>query len=93
MLKDLRWLESEFTVGPTFEYHFHFYDYEQYFVLIREFTMTFISSVVAVLLVILIITSSFHVTILVSVCIIMTDLFLAGLIYYWGLTLNHIVVI
>ena len=33
MLLDLRYLEDEFAVGPTFEYAWNFYDYEQYFVL------------------------------------------------------------
>ena len=93
MLIDLRYIEGEFAVGPTFSYHWQFYDYEQYFVLIKEFTATLISSVTAVLIVILIISSSFPVTALVSVCILMTDLFLAGLIFYWNLTLNHVVVI
>ena len=61
--------------------------------LVDEFTQTMILSIVAVLIVILVITSSMTITMLVAICICMTDLFLTGLIYYWGLTFNPIVVI
>ena len=50
-------------------------------------------SFVSVISVILVITSSITATVLVTVCIAMTDLFLAGLIYYWSLTLNPIVLL
>ena len=55
--------------------------------------MTMISSVVAVLIVILVISSNFMVTALVAMCIIVTDVFLTALIYYWNLTFNFIVII
>ena len=47
----------------------------------------------AVLVVVLIITSDFVCTLLVALCVAMTDLFLVGLIYFWGLTLNALVVL
>ena len=38
-------------------------------------------------------TSDVVCTLLVALCVLMTDLFLIGLIYFWGLTLNALVVI
>ena len=93
MLLDLRYLEEQFAVGHTWEYQWRFYDYEQYFVLVKEFAMTMVSSVAAVLIVILVISSNFMVTALVAMCIIVTDIFLTALIYYWNLTFNFIVII
>lgn len=48
---------------------------------------------VAVLLVILIITSDITATLVVATCVIMTDIFVAGLIFYWNLTLNPLVIL
>ena len=50
-------------------------------------------SVVAVLLVLLFITGNFAVTILVTLSIILVDVYLYALLYYWGLTFNTIVLI
>ena len=84
---------KEFAPGHFFEYSFRFYDYEQYFVLGEEFSLTVISSILAVLFVILVISSNLLITILVGVCIICTDTLLVGMVYYWGLTLNPIVIL
>ena len=48
---------------------------------------------VAVLFVILIITSDITATLVVATCVIMTDIFVVGLIFYWNLTLNPLVVL
>ena len=45
------------------------------------------------LLVILIISSNYLITILVAMCICITDIFLMGLIYYSGLTFNPVVIL
>ena len=42
---------------------------------------------------VLIITSDVTSTVLVALCVILTDLFLSGLIHFWGLTLNPIVML
>ena len=59
----------------------------------EEFVLPLELSFIAVVTIILIITADFTATLLVAICILMTDLFLVGLIYYWGLTLNPIVVL
>ena len=93
MLKDIRWLEKEFALGDSFEYSWRFYDYEQFSVMMSEFRQTFLLSICAVLTVILVVTSNLAVTFLVALSIIITNLFLTALIFYWGLTLNPIVII
>ena len=50
-------------------------------------------SFLAVLIVILVITSDLVATFAVAICVILTDLFLAALIYYWNLTMNPIVLL
>ena len=92
-LLDIRTLENEFGLEGTFSYSKSYLDYEQYFVFAREAGETLLLSVAAILVVILIITSDFVATLLVAFCVIMTDLFLAGLIFAWGLTLNPLVVL
>ena len=87
----MRYLNEKFGLGHTFEESFRFYDYEQYFVLFEEFSLTMISSLVAVMVVILVISSNITITLFVGICIICTDILLMGLVYYWGLTLNPMV--
>ena len=50
-------------------------------------------SVVAVMCVVILVTADGTVTLLVAGVVIITDLFLAALIHYWGLTMNQIVVL
>lgn len=50
-------------------------------------------SIGACLIVILIITASIQATLLVAFCVLLVDMFLAALIFYWGLTFNPLVVI
>ena len=47
----------------------------------------------AVLTIILIITADLGVTGLVALCVLLTDLFILGLVYFWGLTLNPLSVV
>ena len=54
---------------------------------------TLFLSLVAIIFVVLVITSDFIVTLTVTCCVILTDVFLLGLMYYWGLTLNPIVLL
>ena len=47
----------------------------------------------AVLLIVLMITSDIKVTFLVALSVIMTDVFLFGLVYFWNLTMNFLVML
>ena len=48
-------------------------------------------TLLAVLIIILVITADPIATVLVGFCILVTDLFLSGLIFYWGLTINPMI--
>ena len=92
-LKDIRWLEKNYGVGETFSYSARYVDYEQYFTFKEDTFTTLFMGMVAVFFVILIITADITATMLVILCVLVTDLFLLGLIFYWGLTLNPLVVL
>ena len=70
---------------PSFIYTWRFYDFELFNGFYEEFALPMILSFVAVLFVILIITADITATAVVATCVIMTDLFVAGLIFYWHL--------
>ena len=90
----MRRLSNEWGYGePSFEYMWRLYDYELFTTLADDFTGPMILSFVAVLVVILIITSDVTATLVVALCVILTDLYLAGLIFYWNLALNPIVLL
>ena len=59
----------------------------------EEFVTPMFIAFAAVLLVILVITSDITATLVVTLCVIMTDIFVAGNIYYWNMTLNPIVLL
>ena len=58
-----------------------------------EFTFPMLFSFIAVLIVILVITSDITATLVVALCVVMTDIFVAGIIFYWNLALNPIVIL
>ena len=59
----------------------------------EEFAYPMTYSFTCVIVVILIITSDVTATLVVALCVLMTDLFVAGLIHYWHLSLNPIVML
>ena len=93
MLKDLRSLSQKYGLGRTFEYDWRFYDFEIFMDFWAEFIYPLTYAFTAVIIVVLVITSDIIATMLVALCVILTDLFLTGLIHYWGLTLNPIVIL
>ena len=68
-------------------------DFEQYVVFTQETRSSWGLSLVAVLFVIIFITASFCVTIMVTISVLLVDLFLVALVYYWGLTFNGMIVV
>ena len=47
----------------------------------------------AVFLIVLLITSDIAVTVLVGICVIMTDIFLISIVYFWNLSMNFLVML
>jgi hypothetical protein len=75
----------------TFSYAIIFLDFEMWYTFTSELTLCLSLSIAVILLIILIVTANFYITILVALCVGITDMFLFALIYYWGLALNPIV--
>ena len=93
LIKDIRILEDTYGLPNSFSFQQEYLDYEQYFLFVDETVTSMTLSIVACLIVILIITASAQITLLVAMCVMLVDMFLAALIFYWGLTFNPLVVI
>ena len=93
-LRDIRALVDDFGYAEvSIEYLWRFFDIELFVSFWDEFAFPMLLSFTAVLVVILVITSDIVATLVVALCVIMTDIFLAGIIYYWRLALNPIVML
>lgn len=92
-LEDIRAVEQEYGFDETYSYSSQMLDYEQYVVFVNETILSMGLSIVAVFFVVIFVTGNFPVTLLVVISIGLVDLFLLALVYYWGLTMNNIVVV
>ena len=92
-LDDIRRIERESGLEGTFSYATEYLDFEQYVVFTKETVLSVALSLVAVFFVIMFIAGSLFVTVLVTISVLLVDLFLVALIYYWGLTFNSVVVV
>lgn len=93
LLLDLRKLEKEYGLGDTFEFDWRMYDYELFVTFWEEFLYPMSLSFSAVIAVILLITADIVATLVVALCVLMTDIFLGGLMFYWGLSANPVVMV
>ena len=90
----MRAIVDEFGYAEkSIEYSWRFFDIELFVSFWDEFTFPMLFSFTAVLVVILVITSDITATLVVALCVIMTDIFVAGIIFYWDLALNPIVIL
>ena len=89
----MRNIESTYGINGTFSYAANYLDFEQYVLFKKESFVSCGLSIIAVLIIILIITASFTATILVAFCVLLVDLFLVGLVYFWGLSFSPFVMI
>ena len=91
-LNELREIETEGIEG-TFAYSLQFLDFEMWYTFRNEMTLCVTLSLVVILAIIMIITSNVAVTLLVGICVAIVDMFLFGSIYFWGLTLNPVLLV
>ena len=92
-MNDVQYIQHNFGPEGIYSFSGRYLDFEQYRTFAKE---TFISlglSIFTVILIILIITADLGITALVLTAVLLTDLFLLGLIYYWGLALNPLVAV
>lgn len=92
-MEDVRRIGKKYGIGDTYFYSENMLDFEQYVVFVKETVLSVCLSVCAVFFVVLFITGSFPITILVTFAVALVDLFLLGLIHYWDLTMNNIIVV
>lgn len=77
----------------TYAFAQDFLDYELYFVFIDETLLSCGLSLIAVFFVVIFITASIPITFLVVMSVLLVDLFLMALVFYWDLTFNNVVVV
>ena len=92
-LEETRQTEKEFGLPGVYAYSSRFLDFEQYLTFIDETIFTLCLSIFAVEIIILVITSDLTVTMLVGVNVLLTDMYIIALVYFWGLTLNPLVIV
>ena len=92
-LEDIHRIVDKYGVGDTYFFSSNTLDFEQYVVFVKETVLSVCLSMCAVFFVVLFITGSIPITILVVLAVALVDLFLLGLIYYWDLTMNNIIVV
>ena len=84
---------DDYGVPGTFSYNVRYLSCETFNGFGVEVIRSFFLSLFAVLFIILLITADFTTTALVGICVFLTNLFLSGLVFFWGLTLNPITVV
>lgn len=92
-LKDMRAIEEKYALAGTYSYAQDFLDYELYFVFVDEAVLSTGLSIVAVFLVVIFITGSIPITCLVVLAVLLVDLYLLGVVHFWDLTFNTVVII
>ena len=92
-MNELRQLEEEFGFEGSFSYAVQFLDYEMWGTFHREMTLCVSLSIIIILIIIMAMTSNITITLLVGLCVFITDVLLFGFIHYWRLTLNPILLV
>ena len=93
MLLDMQAICNSSPLPKTFAFSSRFYDYESYVVFAKEANLNVILALIAVLVVLLLFTGNFTVSMMVLLCVGLVDLFLFGLLTFWKVTLNSVTII
>lgn len=88
LLKDLYRIEEKYGLKDTSSYQKEFINIEPYFDYVDEQIVSVLLSLIAVIAVVFFVTVNLQVTLLVVFSVVLVDVYLVALIYYWGLTLN-----
>ena len=92
-LRDLRQTEDEFGPEGSFSYAVQFLNVEMWKTFTDEMTFCVSLSIGIIVIIIMIITANLWITFMVGLCVFIVDVFLFGAIYYWGLTLNPVILV
>ena len=89
MLSDLRYIVNTYGLPETYIFSIDFYDFDIYRVLGREIRTILTYALLTVTLVVLFITFNLRVTLFVLFVVSLVVVYMTGLCYFWGLTLNN----
>ena len=92
-MEDIRAIEDKYGLLGIFTYTDEYLDFEQYVSLKEDAIFSFSLAITAILLVVLVFTTSVTVTILIVISIVLVILFLLGLLHFWDLDFNLIVLV
>ena len=92
-LKDLRQTEDDFGLEGSFSFAVQFLNVEMWKTFTDEMTFCVSLSISIIVIIIMIITANLTITLMVGLCVFIVDVFLFGSIYYWGLTLNPVILV
>ena len=89
MLSDLRYIVNTYGLPETYIFSVDFYDFDIYRVLGKEIRTILTYALLTVTLVVLFITFNLRVTLFVLFVVSLVVVYMTGLCYFWGLTLNN----
>ena len=89
----MRDLERDYGLEGTFSFSVVYQDIEMWRTFTDEMTLCVSLSIIVILVIIFLITANPTITLLVGLCVLMVDTFLFGLIHYWRLSLNPILLV
>lgn len=89
----MRDLERDYGLEGTFSFSVVYQDIEMWRTFTDEMTLCVSLSIIVILIIIFLITANPTITLLVGLCVLMVDTFLFGLIHYWRLSLNPILLV
>ena len=92
-LKDVRDIGSEYGLGDTYFYSGIFMVYEMHVGLIAQMFLSVGLALFAVFCVVIFITGSIQVTLLVILSVVLVDIYLFALIYFWGERINFLTLV
>lgn len=92
-LEDIRAIERKYGLLGVFSFDPAFLDYEQYVSIREEAAFSFALAITAILFVVLIFTASATVTLIIVLSVLLVMLFLLGMLHYWSIDFNQIVLV
>ena len=92
-LQDLRQTEEDFGLAGSFSFAVQFLNIEMWKTFSNEMAFCVTLSISIIIVIIMVITANLMITLLVGLCVFIVDVFLFGSIYYWGLTLNPVILV
>ena len=90
---DMRNIVAKFKVEGSFPYMFMYLYYEQYAIIIDEGIQNLSLALLAVGIITLMLLSHVGMTFIVMVCVILVDIDILGLMYFWGLSIDSVCVV